>query len=165
MFCKKGCCGQLEGCLQDRTSMENILSMKFRRADGAFRRAIERRVKDTGVYRSQHALLMHLNRQPNCSQVELAGLLDVSPAAIAVSIKKLEKGGYIRRETDESDNRVHQVTITEKGEQVIQKSITMFQEVEAQMFAGFSDEEMKLMDGFLERIYHNLGAPRRGGDK
>lgn len=161
---KEVCCGQA-GLPLDRIAIESVLSMKFRRADAAFKRLIERRVKDTGVYRSQHRLLMHLNCQPNCSQVELAEQLEVSPAAIAVSIKKLEKGGYIRRETDESDNRVHQVTITPKGEQVIQKSITMFQEVEAQMFAGFSDEEMERMGDFLERIYHNLGAPRKGGDK
>lgn len=162
---KREGCRREEERPQDRTSMEHAVSLKFRRAEKAFRTMIERRVKNTGVYRSQHRLLMHLSRQPNCSQVELAEHLEVSPAAIAVSIKKLEKGGYIKRETDESDNRVHQVTITEKGEQVIRKSIIMFQEVEAQMFCGFSDEEMERMSDFLERIYHNLGTPTRGGDK
>lgn len=148
-----------------RTAMEHELSMRFRRADRAFKRAIEWRVKDTGVYRSQHRLLMHLSRQPNCSQVELAEQLEVSPSAIAVSIKKLEKGGYIRRETDESDNRVHQVTITQKGEQIIQKSITMFRETERQMFQGFSDEEMEKLAELLERIYQNLGAPGKAGEE
>lgn len=143
-------------------SMAHVLSLKFRRADAAFKRTIEKRVKDTGVYRSQHRLLMHLNMQPNCSQVMLAEQLEISPAAIAVSIKKLEKGGYIRRETDSSDSRVHQVTITTKGETVIEQSIKMFQEVEAQMFQDFSEEEKKQMEDFLERIYHNLGSPRRG---
>ncbi|MDO4331426.1 MAG: MarR family transcriptional regulator [Eubacteriales bacterium] len=136
--------------------IEHDLSVKFRRADSAFKRSIERQVRDTGVYRSQHRLLMHLNRLPNCSQVEIAQHLEISPAAVAVSIKKLEKGGYIRRETDESDNRVHQVTITPKGEQVIRKSEVMFREVERRMFQGFSEEEMELMDRFLERIYKNL---------
>lgn len=163
MFLKEEGCGPKMP--QDRTSMERELSMKFRRTDAAYKRLIEWLVKDTGVYRSQHRLLMHLNLQPNCSQATLAEHLEISPAAIAVSIKKLEKGGYIRRETDESDNRVHQVTITEKGGQVIQKSIAMFREVETQMFEGFSDEEMAQMEDFLERIYHNLGAPRRGGDR
>ena len=45
-------------------SMAHVLSLKFRRADAAFKRTIEKRVKDTGVYRSQHRLLMHLNMQP-----------------------------------------------------------------------------------------------------
>lgn len=147
---------------QKRQDMEHELSVKFRRADSALKRCIERRVKNTGVYRSQHRLLMHLNRKPNCSQVELAEHLEVSPAAIAVSIKKLEKGGYIRRETDESDNRVHQVIITDKGRQVIEKSIIMFQESETEMFAGFSADEMNELEDFLDRIYQNLGGHRKG---
>lgn len=146
----------------ERTCLERSASSKFRRADAAFKRLIERRVKDTGVYRSQHRLLMHLRWRPNSSQVALAEHLEVSPAAIAVSIKKLEKGGYIRRETDVSDSRVHQVTVTEKGEQVIRRSISMFQEVEAQMFDGFSDDELRQMEDFLERIYHNFTAAEDG---
>lgn len=163
---ESGMCRRIEEEKENRReAMARVAAWRFRRADFAFKRLIERRVKDTGVYRSQHRLLMHLSRQPNCSQTALAAHLEVSPSAIAVSIKKLEKGGYICRETDESDNRVHQVTITRKGEQVIQKSITMFQEVETQMFKDFSDEEMEQMDNFLERIYQNLGAPGKGGDK
>lgn len=162
---KNSRCMEAEPEPGSRTAMEHELSMKFRRADRALKRLIEWRVKDTGVYRSQHRLLMHLRCQPNCSQVELAEQLEISPSAIAVSIKKLEKGGYIRRETDESDNRVHQVTITQKGEQIIQESISMFQETERQMFQGFSDEEMKDLADFLERIYHNLGAPGKAGEE
>ena len=138
--------------------VEHVLSMKFRRADNALKRAIELQVKDTGVYRSQHRMLMHLSRQPNCSQVELAEQLEVSPAAIAVSLKKLEKGGYIRRETDENDNRIHQVLITRKGKAVIEESFVMFRETERRMFEGFSEEEMNLLDCYLERIFRNLSG-------
>lgn len=144
-----------------RQDREHELSMKFRRADTALKRSMERRVKDTGVFTSQHRLLMHLNRQPNCSQTALAEHLEVSPAAIAVSLKKLEKGGYIRRENDENDNRVHQVIITEKGQNVIKQSIVMFQETEAEMFSGFSEIEMEWLDDYLERIYRNLSGGRR----
>lgn len=160
----EGCGGPDAGNETGRTSMEREASWKFRRADAAFKRLIERRVRDTGVYRSQHRLLMHLSWNPNSSQVALAEHLEISPAAVAVSIKKLEKGGYIRRETDLCDSRVHQVTITEKGEQVIKQSISMFQKVEAQMFRGFSDEELERMEDFLERVYQNLAAPKRGED-
>ena len=139
-----------------RCDMARELSLKFRRADRAFKRCIRRRVKDTGVFQSQHRLLMHLSQNPNCSPVELSACLEVSPAAIAVSLKKLERGGYIRREVHESDNRVHQVIITEKGRQVIEKSILMFQEIETNMFDGFSEEEMKQFANFMDRIQCNL---------
>ena len=99
---------------------------------------------------------MHLNHHPNCSQVEIARELEISPAAVAVSLKKLESGGYITRETTESDSRTHRVTITKKGRSVIERSEQMFWETEKAMFEGFSEEEMQSLQQFLERIYENL---------
>lgn len=132
------------------------LSFLFRRTDRQLRRCIEKKVNHTGVYQSQHRLLMHLNHHPNCSQVEIARELEISPAAVAVSLKKLESGGYITRETTESDNRTHRVTITPKGRSVIERSEQMFWETEKAMFEGFSEEEMQSLQQFFERIYENL---------
>ena len=115
-----------------------------------------KKVNHTGVYQSQHRLLMHLNHHPNCSQVEIARELEISPAAVAVSLKKLESGGYITREITESDSRTHRVTITKKGRSVIERSEQMFWETEKAMFEGFSEEEMQSLQQFLERIYENL---------
>ncbi len=67
----------------------------FRRVDTMLRRYLDRKVCHTGVYPTQHRLLMELYRNPNCSQVGLAEKFDVSAAAIAVSLKKLEKGERI----------------------------------------------------------------------
>lgn len=80
---------------------------------------------------------MHLNHHPNCSQVEIARELEISPAAVAVSLKKLESGGYITRETTESDNRTHRVTITPKGRSVIERSEQMFWETEKRCLKDF----------------------------
>ena len=115
---------------------EGRLSFLFRRTDRQLRRCIEKKVNHTGVYQSQHRLLMHLNHHPNCSQVE--------------------SGGYITRETTESDNRTHRVTITPKGRSVIERSEQMFWETEKAMFEGFSEEEMQSLQQFFERIYENL---------
>ena len=113
------------------------------------RRYLDRKVSHTGVYPTQHRLLMELDSNPSCSQVELAEKFDVSAAAIAVSLKKLEKGGYITRLADESDNRINQVSITEKGKEVIRKSILIFRETDRCFFAGFTDEERAKMTGLL----------------
>ena len=74
----------------------------------------------------------------------------------SISLKKLESGGYITRETTESDNRTHRVTITPKGRSVIERSEQMFWETEKAMFEGFSEEEMQSLQQFFERIYENL---------
>lgn len=129
---------------------------RFRKADCSFRRTIEKCVAATGVYRSQHQMLMSLGRNPDCSQMELAQFLDITPAAVTTTIKKLEKGGYITRLVCEEDNRVNKISITEKGQEVIEQSIRIFSEVEKKALQDFSEEEMKQLNDFLIRIRKNL---------
>ncbi len=141
----------------------------FRRTDFMLRRCIEKKLRtlDEEIYRSQHRLLMHLGKEPDCSQNELAARLDISPAAVAVSLNKLEKGGYIERKTNADDHRSNRVAITDKGSRMIQNSIRFFDEIDCGMFAGFSREEMEQFRQFLERAHRNLsdmqaGTPRKG---
>ena len=81
---------------------------------------------------------------------------DVTSATIAVTLKKLEKGGYISRTVDERDNRFNQITVMEKGQQVVKDSRRIFSEVEKAMFSGFSEEEFSTMGGYFDRIMENL---------
>ncbi len=123
--------------------------------DKNLKRTIEKRVEGTGVYRSQHRLLMMLGENPDISQTMLAEKLEVSPAAVAVSLKKLEKSGYIARQCSEDDNRINRVVITEKGQDVIEKSINYFKEMDRTFFEGFSEEEKNQFENMLERITTN----------
>ena len=123
--------------------------------DRNFKRSIDKKVESTGVYRSQHKLLMMLGRHPDCSQTELAEKMEVSPAAIAVSLKKLEKGGFVSMQCHENDNRVNYVKVTEKGRKAIEVSIRYFQEIDEAMFADFTDEEIERLGGYLHRVIAN----------
>ncbi len=127
----------------------------FRCTDQVLKRAIGRKVEGTGLYRSQHRLLMILGKHPDCSQTAIAEKMEISPPAVAVTLKKLEKGGYISRQCLEEDNRVNEVVVTEKGRQAISESIVCFQEVESAILKGFSDQEMEQLSGFLQRMIAN----------
>lgn len=124
-------------------------------ADRTLKRSISKKVENTGVFRSQHRLLMILGKHPDCSQTELAERLEISPAAVAVSLKKLEKSGFISRQCQENDNRVNQVVITEKGWKIIDLSTQYFKEMENAFLSDFSEEELKQLQSFLERMIKN----------
>lgn len=137
-----------------------------REIDRQLRRCIEQRVADTGVYRSQHQLLMCMGAHPGCSQAFLAETLGISAAAITTSLQKLEKGGYISRETSADDNRTNYLEVTEKGKAVICKSKQIFRQIEAEMYEGFSVEELECLMNYYERIRTNLErANRESGNK
>jgi len=127
----------------------------FRTTDRVWKRSIAKKVEDTGVYRSQHRLLMILGKHSECSQTELAEKLEISPAAVAVSLKKLEKSGFISRQSQKNDNRVNHVVITEKGWKVIDNSVQYFRELEADFFKDFSVEELEQLERYFIRIIKN----------
>lgn len=120
------------------------------------RTVLERQLNKTGVYRSQHQLLMYIADNPNESQKQLAQLYRVSTATIAVSLKKLEQGGYISRAVDQQDNRCNKICITEKGRKAVEKSECYFGQIERMMFRGFTQEDAECLQNYLDRIKNNL---------
>lgn len=138
-----------------RRGMHKKVIDLFRQTDQTLKRVISKKVENTGVYRSQHRLLMYLGRHPDCSQTAIAEKMDISPAAVAVSMKKLEKAGYIRRQCNAEDNRINHVEITDKGKETIDNSCVYFQEIENALFEGFTAEEISQLEDFFRRIIQN----------
>ena len=137
-------------------SLDHKIMNAFMDMGKRHRAMLEHRLQDTGVFRGQHHLLMCLARNPDISQKELAKIQNVSTAAVAVSLKRLEKGGYIERVVDSRDNRFNITRITERGLKVVSHSVHIFKETETLSFAGFSEEEKELFLNFLLRAGENI---------
>ena len=118
---------------------------------------VDSKVGKTGLPRSQHIMLMHLNRCDfKVSQKELAEHFEISPAAVAVTLKKLESDGYIEKAASKDDNRFNEIAITEKGRSVVEFSHKVFSEIDEKTFEGVSQEErIKLLE-ILDKIEANL---------
>jgi len=114
-------------------------------------------VNETNLHKSQHRLLMNLARLGNnVSQRDLAETLNITPAAVAVTLKKLEKNGLVGRKMAEKDNRYNEVVLTEKGKKIVKESYKVFKYADEKMFDGFSLEELDAFEGYLNRIKDNL---------
>lgn len=116
----------------------------------------EKAFEGTGLHRAQHRTLMVLSKNEYKSQVELAKALEVSTATVAVTLKKLERDGYIQKTSKEEDGRAKFVTPTEKGKTVVSKSRRTFDAIDMQATRGFSDEELIRFRSYLKRVYNNL---------
>ena len=126
-------------------------------ADRMHRAALEEYIGVQGIHRSQHMLLMYLERKKGCvSQKGIAKEFDISPAAVAVTLKKLEAGGYVERNVREGDNRVNEISITEKGREIVEKSRKWFDNVDRQMFCEFTDEEYAVMGRCFDKMINGL---------
>jgi len=120
------------------------------------RRIMQNYLDETGVYHAQHRLLMEISNNPDASQMDIAKLMDLSAATIAVSLKKLEKGGYIKRVIDDKDNRFNKITITEKGKLVVEQSKQIFDFTDQKVLEGFTDEEKYTLYVLLQKLDENL---------
>ena len=120
------------------------------------RKIMQNYLDETGVYQAQHRLLMTIAHNPNTSQIELAKFMDVSPATIAVSLKKLEKEGYINRQKDKDDNRLNKITITEKGNRVVEQSRQIFKSSDEKVLEGFTEDEKYTLFVLLKKLNANL---------
>ncbi len=124
------------------------------------RTAVNRYVERNDLQKSQHRLLFVLSQlideRSNVSQRDLAESLNVTPAAVAVTLKKLEKGGIVSKTTSETDNRYNELSITEKGQQIVKDSKKAFRSTDMQIFKDFTTEEMEQLLSFLERMEANL---------
>jgi len=114
-------------------------------------------IDSIGIHRHQHMVLVKLSRgEKITSQKALADSFGISPAAITVILKKLEKDGYISRACSAADNRYNEIRITEAGLAVVQESKKIFSGIDATMLEGFSSEEVEQMTDFLLRVKENL---------
>ncbi len=129
----------------------------FAKTDRLHRAVIEKGVSATGLHRSQHFLLVKLAcLGGKASQKQIADVLMVSAAAVAVSIRKLEEGGYVAKAGCASDARCNEITLTEKGRKIVEDSKTYFEFVDGNMCADISDEELSVFVGCLEKMKKNL---------
>lgn len=92
------------------------------------------------------------------SQRDVARTLRISPATVAVSLKPLERDGYVERSADERDQRRNRVTLTDKGRRAVELCGESFQAVDERMLSGFTPQEREQLTGFFTRMIENLGG-------
>lgn len=140
--------------------------IEYRRAMNLFiqicrrhRTEAENRIRSLPIHGSQHRVLMTLSHsKPNISQKELAKELNISTAAAAVTLKKLEKEGYISRSVSKADNRFNEIVITDSGRHILEESIEIFDALDSKAFCGFTAEELKILNSLLEKIKGNFDS-------
>lgn len=126
---------------------------------------IDARVREIGIHRTQHRILMRLAKCGTLpSQKELADHLDVTPAAVTGALKKIEQDGYIER-TLGHDTRYNELKITEKGMALVEKTRKMFSEADVAMFDGLSDEELDSYIAVLGKLQENIRRNNEGSGR
>lgn len=108
------------------------------------------------LHDGQLPLLEAIVFMPGSTQQELAEKLFVSPASVALSAKRLEKSGLIRRTADDSDRRRNLLYATEAGVALAVRHRTIINEADEEMLRGFTEAERDALADYLDRMLVNI---------
>ncbi len=132
----------------------------FRMLTGMHHNYLRNEFEKRGLREASHPhilfTLRYKTKDKMASQKELSDALRISPATVAVSIKRMEKSGLVRKVSDRNDLRRNLITLTEKGEKLVDESAAVFGEFEKRMYEGFTENEKTQLKHFYLRIIQNL---------
>src|SRR4051794_39767192 len=77
---------------------------------------------------------------------ELAAIEQVQPPSMTRIVSRLEEGGLVERQVDESDRRIVRVYVTPEGKRLLAQARTKRDEFLAQRVARLADEERELLE-------------------
>ena len=117
---------------------------------------IHNTLEGMGVYRGQPPLLFFLIENDGSTHRELAEFLHVTPATVSNMVKRMEKNGLVKRQSDPHDERISRVFITDQGRRSSEDIEQVFAQIEKEIVKGFTVEEAQQLKTFFLRIYENL---------
>lgn len=104
-------------------------------------------------------LLFLLHDKPEgLSPHELAERAGVTRATITGLLDGLERDGFIARRSGLDDRRKISVSLTQPGRETARDLFTEHADWVASLFHGFTDDDRKVLNALLQRIWQNLEA-------
>ena len=142
---------------KDNFELYKATMRKMMRVGRMHRAVFERNVSKMGIHHSQHHILMYIAKEKEIvSQKLVAEKFGITPAAVARSLKSLESEGYIQRTCVEGDCRFKKIVITEKGNDIVNKTRQIFKETDEEIFSDFDNQDIEKFNEYLDRMQSKL---------
>jgi len=107
---------------------------------------------EVGIPDSYRAIIIHLSRHPGSNQKALAEFTNTTTASINQTVRKMLESGYLRKETDESDQRFTKLFLTEKGVEkslMLKKRLSQSDRIITEKIGAEKEEELISLLGYL----------------
>lgn len=120
------------------------------------RTCMHRKASRLDLYAGQPPVLAFIMEHPGCTQNEIADHLSVTPASIAFSTKRMQKGGLIQKQVNANDMRCNKLYLTPHGKEVMEAFGTEYEKLNEDIFCGFSSDELEQFSSYIRRLQENL---------
>lgn len=121
---------------------------------------IAKLMTDEGLLPSDFHLMTAIRRVSNkppfqLKPSELCNYMLFSWGGLTKAMNRLEQKGIISRISSEQDKRIRMIRLTENGENTIEKVVIELQRFHKELLAGFTPEEIAMLDKLLTKLLDN----------
>jgi DNA-binding MarR family transcriptional regulator len=129
---------------------------EFLRTWKTWYKASEKNLISMGVSTVEYRILKNLTERGSLPMIELANINMVTQGWITGVVDKLEELGYVNRERSDTDRRVINITVSNKGKAFFKKIETLHLRFIDDSLKNFTDEEKYNILNFLKKIEINV---------
>lgn len=122
-------------------------------------------VSEEGLFAGQHHIIMMLERVGCATVSQIAEEMRTTSATASVSIKRLEKAGFVEKRSSESDARITKIYLTDKALAVTQRIKSKMDEAEESLTQGLTQEEKYLLSDLLDKVVNNIISQKECDEK
>ena len=101
---------------------------------------------------AQHEILVTIRRDSGLTQRELSEQLLVVKSNATALLKKLEARGLVRRTPDPDDSRIKRLSLTRKGNGLVERSFAVQTKVVKAMVSVVTDAELEFIADIMGRV-------------
>lgn len=105
---------------------------------------------------TRYYALVYIQKTPGISLSDLSVKLLCTKGNTTRIIRSLEEDGLLARETDSRDNRAVQLTLTLKGQELLEETTSAYQAFNQKRFACFSKAEQAALQRHLDALNRHL---------
>ena len=112
-------------------------------------------IKINDITIDQGMILLYLNKYPELTQKEIAGLVFKDNASLKRMVNLMVKRNYLKRSINEQDCRPYHLEITSKGNEIVNTLPSIITTNREESLKGISKKEQIQLESLLNKISTN----------
>ena len=140
----------------ENLKLNNQLCFALYSATHALTRAYRNALESTGITYTQYLVMLALWENNKLTVKNVADRLDLDSASLTPILKRLEVAGFLVRQRNKTDERVVEISLTDKG-QALQDEVANIQKRVACQ-TGLPPDEFEVLKSSLHKLVETMHA-------
>ena len=116
--------------------------------------------QEHGLFNGQPQMMFLIRENPGITQKDLAEKMQITPASVAVSVRRMEHEGLVVRTRDDHDARVQHLALTRRGEDLDTNCRQARDIIISVLYEDFSPQELEELDARFLYMRQKLDKAR-----